>query len=301
MMLRGLIAATYTPMTARGTVSLKMIDGLAEMLVDNGVNGVFVNGTSGEFASLTTEERLSVSRRWVKAAGPSLKVIVHVGHTCLRSAKALASDAQKTGADAISAVAPYYFKPKDMEQLIAFLAKVAAAAPKLPFYYYHYPELTGVSFPMVKFLATAQEQIPTLVGVKFTSEDLTDFGRCVDAHGKKCNLLLARDDLLLAGLKIGAHALVGVTCNFAAPLCLRITRNFKSGDLGAAQNLQVRGVEMLAVLRRFGLIPGGKALMAMTGHDCGPVRPPFSPLTKAEAEQMRQQIERIKFEEFFCR
>ena len=76
MMLRGLISAAFTPMTSRGALNLKAIDRLAEMLVDNAVNGVFVNGTTGEFASLTIEERLNVARRWTKVAGGNLKVIV---------------------------------------------------------------------------------------------------------------------------------------------------------------------------------------------------------------------------------
>lgn len=297
MMLRGLISAAYTPMTARGTVNLKAIDRLAELLVDNAVNGVFVNGTTGEFPSLTVEERLSVMRRWAKAAGSDLKVIVHVGHTCLRAAKEMAREAQKAGADAISAVAPYYFKPNGIDDLVEFLAPIAAAAPKLPFYYYHFPDMTGMTIPIVNFLTEARKRIPKLAGVKYVCENMTDFGRCVDAHGKKYNLLLARDDLLLAGLKIGAHGLVGASCNFAAQLYLRIIRNFKSGEIGAAQNLQIRGVEMLAVLRRYGPIPAGKALMALVGCDCGPVRPPFKAVTKDDMKLIQSQLDRIGFDE----
>lgn len=298
MMLRGLISASYTPMTAKGAIGLRAIDRLAERLVDHAVHGVFVNGTTGEFASLTMPERLSTARRWMKVSGPSLKVIVHVGHTCLKAARELASDAQKNGADAIAAVAPYYFKPHDTDQLIDFLSSVASAAPKLPFYYYHYPEMTGVSFPMVRFLEAARKKISTLAGVNFCADDMTDFGRCVDAFGKDLNLLLGRDELLLGGMKMGGHGLVGASCNFAAQLCLRIIRDFKSGEMGKAQNLQVRGVELLAVLRRYGLIPAGKAVMSLAGCDCGPVRPPFRTVTAEQFEQIQQQLDRIGFDEF---
>jgi N-acetylneuraminate lyase len=288
-------------MTARGAINLKAIDRLAQMLVDNAVNGVFVNGTTGEFPSLTVEERLSAARRWTKASGPALKVIVHVGDTCLKTAKALAADAQKNGADGIAAVAPFFFKPADMKAMIDFMADVASSAPKLPFYYYHYPELTGVDFPMVKFLTEAGRDIRSLAGVKFSSDDLTDFGRCVDAHGKRFNLLLGRDDLLLAGLKIGAHGLVGATCNYAAPLNLRIIRDYQSNEMGAAQNLQVIGVEMLAALRRYGLIAAGKAMMAKVGQECGPVRPPLRTVAAEYLEQIESQLERIGFEDLRSR
>jgi len=295
--LRGLISATYTPMTRRGVVSVRTIDRLAEMLTDNAVNGVFVNRTSGEFASLTVQERLSVARRWTAVADPSLMVVVHVGHTCLKAARELAREAQKASAAAIAAVPPFFFKPNDMDEAITFLASVAQAAPKLPFYYYHHPEMTGVSFPMVQFLEAAKERIPTLAGVNFCAEDMTDFGRCVDAFGKDLNLLLGRDELLLGGLKMGGHGMVGTSCNFAAQLCLRIIRDFKSGEMGKAQNLQVRGVELLAVLRRYGLIPAGKAIMTLAGCDCGPVRPPFKTVTPEQLEQIEQQLDRIGFDE----
>jgi len=297
MMLRGLISATFTPMTVRNTIALRTIDRFAERLVDHAVNGVFVNGTTGEFASMTVQERISVANRWAKVAGGNLKVIVHVGHTCLKAARDMAKEAQKAGAHAISALPPYYFKPEDMDQLAEFLAAIASAAPKLPFYYYHFPEMSGVAFPMAKFLEVARKRISSLSGVKFAGEDMTDFGRCVDAYGKNVNLLLARDEQLLGGLKVGAHGSIGSCCNFAAEVCLRIISNFRSGELGSAQNLQVRCVEILAVLRRYGLIPAGKATMGLVGCDCGPVRPPFRNLTAEEVDQLAEQLDGMGFAE----
>lgn len=297
-MIKGLVAPAPTPMKPKGGLNLKVIEKLAEMLANNAVNTVFVCGTTGEFPSLTVAERLSVARQWVKVADPSLHVLVHVGHTCIDACKAMAKDAQDTGAHAIAAVPPYYFKPKDMDDLIDFCEMIASAAPKLPFYYYHIPEYTGVKVPMVKFLAEAGERIPTLAGVKFTSEDLTDFGRCVDAHGKNFNLLLGRDDLLLAGLKVGAHGAIGTTFNFAAQLYLKIIRSFKSGDMGTAQNFQVQAVEMIAALRRFGPLPASKYAMKEVGIDCGPVRPPLRKLTATQEEQLHAALDRVGFSEF---
>jgi len=297
-MIRGLVAAVPTPMKPKGGLNLKAIEKLAEMLSNNAVNTVLVCGTAGEFPSLTFPERMSVARQWTKVAGSSLRVVVHVGHTCLEACRTMAADAQKNGAYAIAAVPPYYFKPVDIDDLVAFCALVAGAAPKLPFYYYHIPELTGVDMPMVKFLSRGAEKIPTLAGVKFTSENLTDFGRCVDAHGKKFNLLLGKDDLLLAGLRIGAHGAVGTTYNFAAQLYMKIIRSFKNGDMGTAQNFQVRAVEMLAAMRRFGSITAAKYAMKEVGIDCGPVRPPLHKLTAEQQEQLHAAFQRLEFDDF---
>ncbi len=297
-MIRGLVAATPTPMRPKGGLNLRVIEKLAGMLANNAVNTVFVCGTAGEFPSLTVSERMSVARQWTKVADTSLRVVVHVGHTCIDACRTMAADAQKNGAHAIAAVPPYYFKPTSVDDLIEFCALIAAAAPKLPFYYYHMPELTGVKAPMVKFLQEAPSKIPTLAGVKFTSENLTDFGRCVDAHGKNFNLLLGRDDLMLAGLKVGAHGAVGTTYNFAAQLYMKIIRAFKSGDMGTAQNFQVQAVEMLAAMRRFGSIAAAKYAMKEVGIDCGPVRPPLHKMTAEQEEQLHAAFDRLGFSEY---
>ncbi len=76
----GLVPAPHTPMHADGSVNLDTIDKQAELLIANGVSGVFVCGTTGEGMSLTVQERLDIAERWQALAGDTLQVIVHVGH-----------------------------------------------------------------------------------------------------------------------------------------------------------------------------------------------------------------------------
>src|SRR5690242_19477076 len=109
--LHGLVAAPHTPMTAAGEVNLRDIEQQAQLLVEGGVIAAFVCGTTGEGLSLTSEERKAVAERWVKVAPASLPLIVHVGHTSAGEARALAAHAQKIGARAVSALAPFFFKP----------------------------------------------------------------------------------------------------------------------------------------------------------------------------------------------
>src|SRR5687767_3858693 len=126
---RGLVAAAFTPMRADGTVDLGPIERQAERLIADGVDGAFVCGTTGEGPSLSVTERQQVAGRWceVTRGVRRLPVIVHVGHTSLPDCRALAAHAQACGAAAVALIAPYFFKPGNVEDLVSFCAEVAAA------------------------------------------------------------------------------------------------------------------------------------------------------------------------------
>ncbi len=298
--IEGLIAAPFTPMGEDGGVNLSAVEPYADLLARNGVAGVFACGTTGESLSLTVAERMDVARRWADAAAEGFKVIIHVGHNSLADSKALAAHAAEIRAYGIGAMGPCFFKPQTVEDLVAFCAQVASAAPALPFYYYHIPGMTGVEFPMADFLETATEVIPTLVGIKYTWEDLVDFGRCLAVGDGRFDLLYGRDETLLAGLAIGAIGAVGSTYNFAAPLYRRLMEAFEAGDLDTARDLQRRSREMIHLLYTTtgSFLPAAKTVMKMVGLDCGPVRSPMRNLTPEEAEHVRAELQHLGFDEY---
>ena len=296
---KGLVAAPFTPFKKNGSVDFAMIERLAASLEANKVVGAFVCGTTGEGVSMTAAERMRVAERWQACAGKRLKVIVHVGHTSLGDCRALAAHAQKIGVSAIGCMAPYCFKPSKAEDLVAFCAEVAAAAPELPFYYYHIPCVTGVTLPAFDFLRAAADKIPSLAGVKFTHENLMDFASCVRWDNGRFELLFGRDEMLLAGLSAGAEGAIGSTYNYAAPVYHRIIAAYKRGDMAAAQAEQARANAMIAVLIRFGgMPPAGKAFMKAIGLDCGAARLPLRSLSSEQAEALRAEAEAAGFFDF---
>jgi N-acetylneuraminate lyase len=296
--LSGLIAAPHTPFHADGSLALEVIPQQARLLAKNRVSGAFICGTTGEGASLTSAERRQVVEAWVAAKPADLAIIVHVGHLSFGEAAEFARHAQATGADAIATLAPSFFKPGSVGDLVAWCAKVAAAAPALPFYYYHMPAMTGVGFPAADFLKTAANQIPTPAGVKFTHENLMDFAQSGEVEGGKYTMLFGRDEILLAGLALGARGAVGSTYNFAAPLYLRIIEAFNRGDIAAARRDQSRAIEFIDVLGRHGGLSGGKLAMKLIGVDCGPVRLPLRALTDRDEKSLRDSLEKIGFFEY---
>jgi N-acetylneuraminate lyase len=292
--LQGLIVATFTPMQSDGALALDRVPAYAERLVAAKVDGVFVNGSTGEGQSLTLAERMQVAERWQSVLAGQLPVIVHVGHAALPEAQALARHAEKIGARGISALAPYFFKPA-LPELVSFCAAVASAAPATPFYYYHIPSMTGVNVPITAFLEEGSARIPTLAGVKFTFEDLMDLQNALRVSAGRHNILFGRDEILLAGLALGCKGAVGTTYNMAAPLYRRVIAAFQRGDMAAAQAEQRCAAEFITVVIRFGALGAFKALMQMVGIDCGPARPPVRNLTVEERQSLESALRKIGF------
>lgn len=293
--LTGLVAAPYTPFHADGSLNLPVIDQLAASLVANGVTGAFVCGTTGEGVSLTVEERQQVAERWQQAAGSQLRVIVHVGHTSLADARSLAAHAEKIGAHGVGCLAPFFFKPATIEDLAGFCAEVAAAAPALPFYYYQIPSMTGVSLSAADFLRAAAPRIPNLAGVKFTFENLMDFAECVRLEGGRYDIVFGRDEILVAGLALGARGAIGSTYNFLAPIFHEVIAAFEKGDLARAREKQAAANAIIKIFIRYGGLPAGKAIMKIIGLDCGPTRLPLHSLSEKQAASMREELEAAGF------
>jgi N-acetylneuraminate lyase len=296
--LTGLIPACHTPFHKDGSLNLGMVEKQYELMRQSGVKSVFVAGTTGEYASLSLLERKELCERWLSVAGDSMRVAVHVGDNCQSSAIELATHARQAGAAAVAVMSPSYFKPATVHDLVEFCMPIAAEADPLPFYYYHIPCMTSVRLPVTEFLREARFRIPNLRGLKFSHDDLIDLQGCIAAEGGAFDVLFGFDEALLAGLCFGVRGAVGGTYSFAAPHFQRLIRAFESGDIVAARAAQLRATEMVKVLAAFGFTAASKAVMAMTGVDCGPVR---TPLRSLSSEQCAALFEKLAPLDVFAR
>lgn len=291
----GLVAAPFTPFKADGALNEDVIERQVERLIADGVIGAFVCGTTGEGPSLTTAERMQVAARWATAARGRLKLFVHVGHAAAGDARALAVHADSIGADAIACLAPFFFKPRTAGELADFCRHVAAAAPSLPFYYYHIPSLTGVSLAMRDFLPEAVRAIPTFAGIKFTFEDVADFAACAAFEGGRFDMLFGRDELLYEGLAAGATGAVGSTYNYMARFYRPIIEAFERGDEASGRAAQARANRIIDTMIRHGGMAAGKRMMALAGVECGPVRTPLVDLSSAATDALGTELATLGF------
>ena len=288
--LSGLIAATFTPMTAAGEIACGPIVPMVERLIADGVTGLYVCGSTGEGPSMTTEERKRVAVAFVEAAAGRIPVVVQVGHNAVEEARVLARHAAEVGADAISAVPPSYYGIASTSTLAATVAEIAAAAPRTPFYYYHIPQLSGLGFDAADIMAVVAERIPTLAGIKFSHTQLDMLIRCRALQEGRFQTLFGVDEMLLAAWAAGCDGGVGSTYNFMAPGSLEMLAAFDAGRLDDARQQQQR---LTAITRRIVKqhgISGLKATMRLVGPDCGPTRLPRPQMTPSEIADLHRDL-----------
>lgn len=287
-----LIAAAFTPLTGSGELDLDGIPAHLEALRRSRVGTVYVGGSTGEGPLLTLDERRALAERWVSESAGEVRVIVHVGHSSPLEAKQLAAHSAAIGADAISAVGPFYFKPKTLDSLVDSCAIIASGAPDLPFFYYHAPAQTGVEFAMAPFLEAASRAIPNLGGIKFTNEDLNDFANCIDLATEHQRIYFGRDEILLAALAMGAQGAIGTTYSFMAEPYWQVIERFAAGDLRGARDAQGVSRRVIDIALRYGGFPAFKAMLGWAGAPCGPTRRPLATLTAADEAALRADLER---------
>lgn len=293
---QGLYAAHFSVFNDKGEIDRGLIHVYVEYLINQGLAGIFVNGSNGEGPNLTTTERLTVAEAFKEAAGDRIKLIIHVGHASIAEAKILAGHAQQIGADAVSSVAAFYFKPTSVYNLVECMASIASAAPELPFFYYHIPALTGVGIDMVTFLEEGSRKIPNLKGIKYTAPTLWEYQACLEIAGETRDVLYGTDEMLLSALAVGAKGAVGSTYNFAAPLYLEMIRFFNEGRMQEARARQALLVGMVRALLRHPPIPAQKAIMKMIGLDLGSCRLPLERnLAKRQYDELFESLNKINF------
>ncbi|MFN5654548.1 MAG: dihydrodipicolinate synthase family protein, partial [Verrucomicrobiota bacterium] len=292
-----LCPATHTPFHGDGRLNLDVVERQAAHLLARKIDRVFIGGTTGESASLTVAERLALGDRWAAVArAPGIKVGVHVGAQCLADAAELAAQAQRNQAGAVSMIAPSYFKPRTLDDLVASCAQVAAAAPGLPFYYYDIPAMTGIAgFPVDDFLRAAAPRIPNLAGVKYSNPDLGAYllGKRLD--GGKYDLPWGIDEYFLAALTMGAQGGVGSTYNFVPGPLQRMMAAFPQGDLATCQLEQDRMMQVIRIVARRGYMGCAKALMTHLGVPVGPARLPNGNPDAAGVKVMLGELDAIGF------
>lgn len=293
--IRGLIAATFTPMDTQGEVNLTQVPRISQYLIGNGVSGIFVAGSTGEGESLSSDERRAVAKAYVDSCIGSVPVIIQVGHNSIREAQDQAAHAQRIGATAIAAASPSYFRPRTTADLFDYLSELASAAPDLPLYYYHIPGLNRVDLDMVELLRLASNGLPSFAGLKYSAVDPCEMRTCIDFDNGRYEIMFGSDEMLLFGLYSGAKAAVGSTYNFMAPLYRGIIEAFDAGDLRTARDLQNHAVRIVEVILRYPLISALKATMSLRGLDVGPCRTPTRTLTNSERAELRIALDGLGF------
>ncbi|XP_030640592.1 N-acetylneuraminate lyase [Chanos chanos] len=296
--LRGLVAATFTPLTPEGEINPSLIGSYIDYLIEKqGVKSVFVNGTTGESLSLSVEERKRLAKEWCeKGKGRLEQVIVHVGCMSLKDAQELARHAATIGADGIALLSPSFFKPTNADALRMFLQEVASAAPDLPLYYYHIPGMTGLNLDAKDVLEGIETQIPSFRGVKFTSTDLRDLGQCVSyCRAHRLSVLYGVDEQLLGALIMDVQGAVGSTYNYLGRAINHLLSAFEAADLDRARKIQFQLQHIITFAKKHGfdLTVNKQVMCEVSGLPLGPPRLPLLRCSQSQALPIAEEIRKV--------
>ena len=281
--LHGIVPAMVTPFTASEQLNEPALAMLVNRLISDGVHGVFVLGSQGEYYALEPAEKRRAIEVTVETAAGRVPVYAGTGATTTREAVLLTRMAEDAGADAVSVLTPSFITPTQ-DELYEHYRDIASST-RLPLLLYSNPARTGVQISVD--LATRLAQLDNVVGIKDSSGDLSNTAAFIAATPPSFKVFAGRDTLVFATMMYGGAGAVAASGNVAAKLLVRVYDACRSGDMVQARAAQ----DALAPLRAafsLGTFPAViKAALLMTGLDAGPCRRPVGPLSDGALEQLR--------------
>lgn len=246
--LRGIIPPLVLPLTADGDPDLASLARQVEFLIDAGVHGLWVNGTTGEFHALGREGRAEVVRTAVAGAAGRVPVIAQVGDASLESARGHLAAAAAAGADFVAAIPPFYLEFSQPE-LVGYYRDLAAVSP-VPLLVYQVPQLAKVGLTVESLLLLAREG--AVVGIKDSAGDLMFYRELLHraaAEGAPLRCFVGGGSLVDLSLLAGGHGAMCAIGNAAPRRCVAIFDAVETGDWAAAAAHQAALQDLIGALR----------------------------------------------------
>ena len=286
-MLGEVLTATVAPFDANGGVDYDRYRALCEFLVENGSDGVVVNGTTGEASTLSETERIGLIEAALEAIGDRATVVAGTGTNSTAHSIKLTEQAHRAGAHAMLVVAPYYNKPPPRGVVEHF--KAVAAATDRPVVVYNIPGRVVINIEPETMAELAE--IPNVTAVKQSNADLEQARRIVELG---LDLYAGDDNLVLPFVELGGRGGVCVHTHVVGPQVKELIRLAREGDLDGARQLDE---ELEPAYELIGVVTGPiqiKAALNLLGHEVGGVRLPLVEASDEEVAQIRACLERLR-------
>jgi N-acetylneuraminate lyase len=289
----GVWPAMLTPIAADGRPDLGVCEQLVDLFVRQGLGGIYLLGSTGQWPLLTVAERKAIAEAVVAAAAGRLPVMVHVGAVTTADSIELAQHAARVGAAAVSAVGPIYYPYPD-DAVFEFYRQIGLASD-LPLFAYH---LSGVSRTALgpREYARRLLEVPNIAGMKITDHDLYPFGLIRSAAGDRLQLFSGADEVMCHAVLSGAVGAIGTFYNVWGPACRAARSATAAGDVAGGLAFMQRFQPAIAdVLEAGGLWSFLRAAMRLKyGIDVGMPRPPLGSTDRAwsdaEVERLLRQV-----------
>lgn len=282
-----ILTAMVTPFDQDGEIDIRETKNLVNYLIANGTDGLVVAGTTGESATLSTDEKIKLFKLVVEAAAGRVPVIAGTGTNSTKATIELTKQAEACGVDGIMLVNPYYNKPSQ-EGLYQHY-KAGAEATKLPVMLYNIPGRTAVNMTPETIIRLSE--VDNIVCVKEASADLDAMTQIISGTPDDFTLYSGDDGLTLPILAIGGIGVVSVASHILGNDMQKMINLFKKGQL---QEAAVLNGHLRPIMRAMFAQPSPspvKAALNLKGLNVGGVRLPMLPLTEEELNGLRKILQ----------
>jgi 4-hydroxy-tetrahydrodipicolinate synthase len=272
--------AMVTPFTRDGKLDLAAGVGLANHLVDQGVDLLVLSGTTGESPTTSVAEKSDLLRAVVDAVGSRVTVIAGAGTYDTAESVELAREAERAGAHGLLVVTPYYSRPTQAGLIAHFTA--VADATELPVVLYDIPPRSVV--PIEPDTLTELARHPRIVAVKDAKGDLCTGAELIGATGLA--FYSGDDSLNLPWLSVGAVGFVSVVGHLAPGLLVELLAAYRAGEVDRAREINLRLTPLTRVVGRVGGAAAAKAGLRLQGIEVGEPRLPQLPPTEDQVAEL---------------
>ena len=283
--------AMVTPFNADKSVDFESLGKLVDYLTNGGVEFLVVLGTTGEAATLSTEERHKVVRYVIEKNAGKLPVVVGVGGNNTEEVLHTLRTFDLSGVDAILSVTPYYNKPNQRGLYEHY--KAIALESKLPIILYNVPGRTGINMTAETTVKLAKE-FKNIIGIKEASANLTQMTYILRDKPADFIVLSGDDGLALPQMAIGMDGVISVAGNCLPREFSDMVRYSIAGDMAKARPLHNKFVEIIDALFADGNPAGAKAALSYRKVVKNELRLPLVPVNDALQKKIEQLMGEFK-------
>jgi len=286
----GILPALITPLTAdAGAVDYAALTTIVEDLIAAGVHGLVPCGSTGEFVTLSHDERRAVVETVTGAAADRVPVVVHTGALSTAETVEFSIHAEAAGAAAVMVVPPFYEQLSERELLAHFAA--VADAVSVPLMYYNLPGATGVELTFEQFQEL--QRVARVETLKDTSGNAVAGMELIQRDDEGPTLLNGMDSLTFSSFAAGARAAIWGAANFLPREAVELHRLLAvENDLVGARELWKRIYPICAFLESHSYTVAVKEACDLVGLPTGTLRRPLLPLEPAERAELAGLLEK---------
>lgn len=294
---KGIIPAFYACYDDEGNISKERTKALVEFLIEKGVKGLYVGGSSGECIYHSVQDRKETLEAVMETAKGRITIIAHVACNNTKDSCELARHAESLGVDAIATIPPIYFRLPE-KAIAKYWNDISAAAPNTDYIIYNIPQLAGVALTPSLFGEMLKN--PRVIGVKNSSmpiQDIQMFKRQAKMSGRDIIIFNGPDEQFVGGRLIGADGGIGGTYGVMPEVYVKLDEFVKNGEFEAARALQDAANEVTYTMcsAKGNMYAVAKAVLKKRmGVDLGGVRAPLLNLEEGDEAIVEKAYELVE-------